>query len=638
MNDLIEIDKAQAIINRINDPAELRNYSQKQLEELAAACRSRIVDVVSKTGGHLASSLGTVEMTIALFSMFDFKDDRLVWDVGHQAYTHKMLTGRNMKFEQLGQKNGLGKFLRLDESEYDHFGAGHASTSISAGLGIAVSSALVGKERKTIAVIGDGAMTGGLAFEALNHAGHLDKDLIVILNDNEMSIEPNVGALSKTFTNVQSSKTYNMVRDELVRHEKDNKLSQLVVNAFKKVNESVTALMTPGAWFEKFDFRYFGPIDGHNIKAVRDLLEKTKDIKGPILLHLLTKKGKGYSHAEDQSPIYHGVSAFDPKSGKFIKKQGNGRSYTSIFSDAIESIMERDDKVVATSAAMIGNTGLGAIFNRFPERVFDVGIAEGHAVTFSAGLSLEEIKPFVVIYSTFMQRAIDHVLHDVALQNLPVKFILDRGGFVGPDGATHHGALDLTYMRMVPGMVLMAPRNGVELHKMMNTVHQYNEGPITLRFPRGNTDVYLDEPDKELGTIPIGKGELLSHEGDDLLLLAVGSMVTTAENVAQKLLNDEGVKSRVIDARYIKPLDADLILKNAKEVKGIVTLEENSVIGGFGAGILELFQQNQVWKPVKRFGIPDQFIEFGSTASQLEEAGLDEASVYADTLSYFRSL
>ncbi len=615
----------EKILDKIVTSNDVQGLSMAELQELAKNCREVILNSVSQTGGHLASSLGSVDLTVALAKVFDFEKDKIVWDVGHQTYTYKILTGRKDQMIYLGKKGGISKFLSRFESKYDHFGAGHASTSISASLGISKARTLNKEDFKTIAVIGDGAMTGGLAFEALNHAGHLDEDLIVILNDNDMSIDANVGALSRTILNISSSKSFNILRAEIIRQIRENKLPIAVTNTLDKMNDSMMAFFTKGIWFEKFNFRYFGQVDGHNIKNLVSFLKLTKELRGPILLHIITQKGKGYSFAESDPSSFHGVGMFDVDTGKAVKNVKTGKSYTSIWSDSFMKVMKKDEKVVGISAAMLNNTGLVPIQKLFPERIFDVGIAEGHAVTFAGGLATQKIKPFVVIYSTFLQRAFDHIVHDVARQNLPVRFILDRGGFVGPDGATHNGILDLTYLRMIPQMVLMVPKNGKELQAMINLAYDYNDGPIALRFPRGSTVDYYDFSQSDIPQLEFGKGELI-QSGTDVLLIAVGSMVETAEAVA-KALSEKGLSTGIINARFVKPLDKSLILDEAKKVKCVATLEENSKIGGFGSGILELFAEFGVMKPTLQFGVPDWYIRFASRDEQLKMAGLDVESI-----------
>lgn len=604
---------------------DIQSYPINKLEKLADDCRKRILEGVSKTGGHLAPSLGAVELTVALAKVFDFEKDKIVWDVGHQSYAYKILTGRNKRFEEIGKKGGLSKFLSRFESKYDHFGAGHASTSISATLGISKARSLNKEDYYTIAVIGDGAMTGGLAYEALNQAGHLDENIIVIVNDNEMSIDPNVGALSRTVLNISSSKSFNILRAEIIRQIRENKLPLTIRKTMDKVNDSLMAFFTKGIWFEKFDFRYFGQVDGHNIKNLVSFLKTIKTLKGPLLLHILTQKGKGYSFAEENPSLFHGVGPFDLKTGKPLKSEAKGKSYTSIWSQSFAKVVKADEKVVGVSAAMLANTGLAPIQKEFPDRIIDVGIAEGHAVTFAGGMATQGIKPFVVIYSTFLQRAFDHIVHDIARQELPVRFILDRGGFVGADGATHHGILDLTYLRMIPKMVIMVPKNGFELQAMVTLAHEYDDGPIAMRFPRGATIEYANLDQQEAPKVEFGKGELI-QSGTDILLLAVGTMVETAEKVAE-ILKKNDLTIGIINARFVKPLDQDLIVQEASKVKCIATLEENAKTGGFGSGVLEMLAEQLVLKPVIQFGVPDEFIRFASREDQIELAGLDVDSI-----------
>ena len=623
------------LLQTLNSPNEIQSLTVAKLNELADECRQRIIDVVSRTGGHLASSLGAIELTVALAKVFDFKKDKIVWDVGHQAYTYKLLTERNALFEQLGKKDGISKFLSRSESEYDHFGAGHASTSISAALGISTGSNLNKDSFKSIAVVGDGALTGGLAFEALNHAGHIDQNLIVVFNDNEMSIDPNVGALSKTIQSLSASKSFNLIRKEIIQQLREGPIPKPIRRTLKRLNESFMAFFTQGVWFEKLNFRYFGPIDGHNIKDMVTVLKLVKNVEGPVLLHVLTQKGKGYSHAETDSLSYHGVGAFELESGAPVKKDQSGESYTSIWSRSFLQMMKNDSQVVGISAAMLANTGLAPVKKEFPERIFDVGIAEGHAVTFAGGLATQGIKPFVVIYSTFLQRAFDHISHDVALQNLPVRFILDRAGFVGADGATHHGMMDIGYLRMIPNMVVMAPKDGNEFEEMIQFTYQYDQGPIALRFPRGTTTV-SNQQKQSSGKIKLGKGKL-EKSGNDILLIAIGSMVETANLVAQ-VLEDKGLSVGIINARFVKPLDEELILNEAKKVRCIATIEENALAGGFGSGILELLQEHCITKATLRFGVPDQFIEHATREEQLIESGLDSKSICEKILGLWEKL
>ena len=597
------------ILSKIKDPSDVRKLPFKKLLKLVTECRQRIVEVTSQSGGHLASSLGTVEITVALLKKLNLEKDIIVWDVGHQAYSYKLLTGRNETFDTIGTRDGVSKFLKRKESQYDHFGAGHASTSISAALGMCVAQGLQKKNGKTVAIIGDGGMTGGLAFEAMNHAGHIKKNLIVIFNDNDMSIDPNVGALSKTFNLIQGSKTYNRIKKKIKEQEKKNLLKKFIF-ALKRINISFMEFLSPSLWFEKLGFEYFGPLDGHNLKTILNFLDKIKDIQQPVLLHLYTTKGKGLSYAERDSLKYHGVAPFEKKTGQFKPAKKSGKSYTSLWSEHFTKIFKKDKKIIAISAAMIASTGLAKLFKDFPERVFDVGIAEAHAVTFSGGASTQGLKPFVCIYSTFLQRALDSLIHDIALQNLPVRFILDRAGFVGADGATHHGIFDLSYLRMIPNMVIMTPKDGKELVSMIDILYLHDSSPIALRYPRGSSEIFYKENEK-IVKIPFGKAELLL-EGKDICVIAVGIMVGIAAKLCQNL-KKEGISCSLINARFVKPLDEKTIIPKIKIAKAVVTLEENVTHGGFGDGVLALCQEKEISKPIKIFGIPDKFFEKGGS-------------------------
>jgi 1-deoxy-D-xylulose-5-phosphate synthase len=624
----------KTILEEITHSRDVQKLPIKKLQQLADDCRHRILEAVSKTGGHLASSLGAVELTVALAKLFDFERDKIIWDVGHQTYTYKILTGRGNELEKLGKKGGISKFLSRFESNYDHFGAGHASTSVSAALGMSMARELNKDDYHTIAVIGDGAMTGGMAYEALNHAGHLDENLIVILNDNEMSIDPNVGALSRTILNISSSKSFNLIRAQILKQIREHKVPLPIKNTMEKMNDSLMAFFTKGIWFEKFNFRYFGQVNGHNIKDLVSFLKLIKTLKGPILLHILTQKGKGYPLAEKDPSQFHGVGVFDLETGQGVGKSQSGRNYTSLWSDTFSGIIEKDKKVVAISAAMLANTGLAPIEKKHPDRVFDVGIAEAHAVVFAGGMSTQNIKPFVVIYSTFLQRAIDQITHDIARQQLPVRFILDRGGFVGADGATHHGIMDLTYLRMIPNMTIMVPKNGKELQQMIHLAHEYDQGPIALRFPRGKSETYF-APEEVPPPLPFGKGELI-QSGDDVLLVAVGAMVDSAIEVATHL-EEAGLSVGVINARFVKPLDKELILGEIAKVKMVATIEENVKIGGFGSGVLELLAEKRILKPITQFAIPDQFIKYATREEQLIMSGLDVPAITDSLLNYWES-
>ncbi|HCV46230.1 MAG TPA: 1-deoxy-D-xylulose-5-phosphate synthase, partial [Deltaproteobacteria bacterium] len=568
-----------------------------------------------------------VEITVALLKNFDFSSDRIVWDVGHQAYPYKILTDRNENFDSLGKSGGIKKFLSRDESSYDHFGAGHASTSISAALGMAIGRDLQQKKHRVIAVIGDGAMTGGLAFEALNHNGSLDKNMLVIYNDNGISIDPNVGAISKLLTRFASSRFYNSFREETLEFADKAPFSErLGLKAtLQKLHDSAKSFFSPPSMlFEQLGWRYFGTVDGHNLPDLLDLIDHVKDLDGPIVIHAITQKGKGYAFAEEDSYKYHGVTPFEPVDGKFIKKKstGNTISFSQVFGDKLGELMERDEKVVVLTAAMLSGTGIVKLQPKYPDRVLDVGIAEGHAVTCSAGLATTGNKPFVAIYSTFLQRALDHIIHDVAIQKLPVRFMLDRAGFVGADGPTHHGLYDLTYLRMIPNMTIMVPRNGAELRGMMELACNYENGPLAIRYPRGNT-AELDE--NKSPQIEFGKAHIL-RKGQDVALFAVGSMVDTAEDVAD-VLEAKGFSTAVINARFVKPLDEKVIVRFGGKVKMLVSLEENTIHGGFGSGVLETLSEKGICVPTLQIGVPDRFIAQGSPEEQRQAAELSPEQI-----------
>ena len=617
----------KSILASISQPKEIQNLNLKELTQLAAECRQRIIEVTSQRGGHLASSLGTVEITVALLKNFDFSLDRIVWDVGHQAYPYKILTDRNENFDSLGKTGGIKKFLSRDESSYDHFGAGHASTSISAALGMAIGRDLQQKKHRVIAVIGDGAMTGGLAFEALNHNGSLDKNMLVIYNDNGISIDPNVGAISKLLTRFASSRFYNSFREETLEFAEKAPFSErLGLKAtLQKLHDSAKSFFSPPSMlFEQLGWRYFGTVDGHNLPDLLDLIDHVKDLDGPIVIHAITQKGKGYAFAEEDSHKYHGVTPFEPVDGKFIKNKSTGSaiSFSQAFGDKLGELMERDEKVVVLTAAMLSGTGIVKLQPKYPDRVLDVGIAEGHAVTCSAGLATTGNKPFVAIYSTFLQRALDHIIHDVAIQKLPVRFMLDRAGFVGADGPTHHGLYDLTYLRMIPNMTIMVPRNGAELRGMMELACNYENGPLAIRYPRGNT-AELDE--NKSPQIEFGKAHIL-RKGQDVALFAVGSMVDTAEEVAD-VLEAKGFSAAVINARFVKPLDEKVIVQFGGKVKLLVSLEENTIHGGFGSGVLESLSEKGMCVPTLQIGVPDRFIAQGSPEEQRQATELSPEQI-----------
>ena len=622
----------KSLLESISQPTEIQNLNLKELTQLAEECRQRIIEVTSQRGGHLASSLGTVEITVALLKNFNFNIDRIVWDVGHQAYAYKILTGRNEKFDSLGKADGIKKFLSRDESSFDHFGAGHASTSISAALGMAIGRDIQQKKHRVIAVIGDGAMTGGLAFEALNHNGALDKNMLVIYNDNSVSIDPNVGAISKLLTRFASSRFYNSFREETLEFAEKAPFSERLglKTTLQKLHDSAKSFFSPPSMlFEQLGWRYFGTVDGHDLPELLDLINQVKDLDGPIVIHAITQKGKGYAFAEEDAHKYHGVTPFEPDDGKFVKKKssGNAISFSQVFANKLGELMARDEQVVVVTAAMLSGTGIVKLEPKYPERVLDVGIAEGHAVTCSAGLATTGSKPFVAIYSTFLQRALDHIIHDVAIQKLPVRFMLDRAGFVGADGPTHHGLYDLTYLRMIPNMTIMVPRDGQELRGMMELAYNNESGPSAIRYPRGNT---ANPGENDCSQLEFGKAQIL-RKGEDIALFAIGLMVDIAEQTAD-LLEKDGYSVAVVNARFVKPLDGDVIVRLGKEVQLLVSLEENTIHGGFGSGVLETLSANGICVPTLQLGVPDRFIAQGNPDEQLKSAELSMEQIYSRIL------
>ena len=622
----------KSLLESISQPTEIQNLNLQELTQLAEECRQRIIEVTSRRGGHLASSLGTVEITVALLKNFNFNIDRIVWDVGHQAYAYKILTGRNEKFDSLGKAGGIKKFLSRDESSFDHFGAGHASTSISAALGMAIGRDLQQKKHRVIAVIGDGAMTGGLAFEALNHNGALDKNMLVIYNDNSVSIDPNVGAISKLLTRFASSRFYNSFREETLEFAEKAPFSERLglKTTLQKLHDSAKSFFSPPSMlFEQLGWRYFGTVDGHDLPELLDLINHVKDLDGPIVIHAITQKGKGYAFAEEDAHKYHGVTPFEPEDGKFVKKKssGNAISFSQIFGNKLGELMARDEQVVVVTAAMLSGTGIVKLQPKYPERVLDVGIAEGHAVTCSAGLATTGSKPFVAIYSTFLQRALDHIIHDVAIQKLPVRFMLDRAGFVGADGPTHHGLYDLTYLRMIPNMTIMVPRDGEELRGMMELAYNNESGPSAIRYPRGNT---ANPEENDCSQLEFGKAQIL-RKGKDIALFAIGSMVDIAEETAD-LLEKNGYSVAVVNARFVKPLDEDVIVRLGREVQLLVSLEENTIHGGFGSGVLETLSVSGICVPTLQLGVPDRFIAQGNPDEQLRSAELSMEQIYSRIL------
>jgi 1-deoxy-D-xylulose-5-phosphate synthase len=609
------------ICKQENPVAALKALPEGDLPQLAEELRDIIVKTVARTGGHLGSSLGVVELTIALHRVFSTPEDKIVWDVGHQAYAHKLLTGRYERFHTLRQLDGISGFPKREESPHDCFNVGHSSTSISAALGMATARDATGRGGRVVAVIGDGSLTAGLAFEALNQAGHLKKDLLVILNDNEMSISPNVGALSSFFSRQLTSDFFVRLKRE-TEHFLDSvpKFGKDLRRLAKKAEEAVKGFLTPGMLFEAFDFDYVGPINGHKLDELIQTLENITNMDGPVLMHVVTKKGKGYPPAESNPPLYHGVGPFDPVTGE-VKKGASTPSYTSVFGSTLLEAAAQDDRIVAITAAMPEGTGLKAFAEQFPKRFFDVGIAEQHAVTFAAGMATQGLKPVLAIYSTFLQRAYDSVLHDVCLQNLPVSFALDRGGLVGADGPTHHGVFDLSYLRHIPNLVFMVPRDENYLRHAVVTALGY-EGPFAYRYPRGSgTGVAPQKPQP----LTIGRGEVLRN-GRDGVIFAVGVLVSEALAAAETLAG-EGLDFTVVDPVFLKPLDHELLVAEAVRTGFVVTAEENALQGGFGSAALEVLSDAGVKVPVKRIGLPDKFIEQGSQQELRARYGLDAPGI-----------
>ncbi len=614
------------ILEKIDSPADLRGLSFKDLAALAEELREEIIATCAANGGHLAPSLGVVELTIALHRVFVTPNDKIVWDVGHQAYAHKLLTGRRDRFRTLRTFGGISGFPKPEESPHDAFVAGHASTSISAGLGMAVGRDLKKGSNKVIAVIGDGSMTGGLAYEGLNNAGHLNKDLVVILNDNEMSIAENVGAISTLLSRTITSEFVHKMKKEMESFlERLDSFGKEMLKFAKRAEESMKGIFTPGMLFEAFGFEYIGPIDGHNIELLVETLENVKRFDDAVLIHVLTKKGKGYRPAEENPALFHGVGPFDAATGKVLKSKGGGTSYTAVFGQAMKKIATDDERVVAITAAMPDGTGLTSFAREFPNRFFDVGIAEQHGVTFAAGMAAEGYRPVFAVYSSFLQRGFDQVFHDVCLQNLPVVFAIDRAGVVGSDGPTHHGLFDLSYLRPLPNLIVMAPKDENELQHMLLTAIECGT-PAALRYPRGNgIGVPLDQAFRAL---PLGKAEVL-RSGRDGAILAIGSTVYPACEAAETLATS-GIDLSVVNARFVKPLDRELILALGRSAGRLFTVEENYLMGGFGSAVLELLEDEGVeGVRVTRIGYPDHFIEQGEQAELRRIYGLDSEGIAA---------
>jgi len=605
------------LLAAIGSPADLRQLPAQELGQVATELRQYLIDTVSQMGGHFAAGLGTVELTVALHYVFDTPHDRLVWDVGHQAYPHKVLTGRRDQLHTIKQKDGLAPFPTRSESEYDTFGVGHSSTSISAALGMALAAASKQEQRRVVAVIGDGAMSAGMAFEALNHAGSLDVDMLVILNDNDMSISENVGAFSNYFARVLSGKLYATLREG---GKKVLRRMPTVWELARRSEEHMKGMVLPGTIFEEMGFNYIGPIDGHDVNALVATLKNVRDLKGPQFLHVITRKGKGYAPAEADPIKWHGPGPFDPKSGVIFKEKVTGPSYSQVFGQWLCDMAAADPKVVAITPAMREGSGLVEYSKRFPERYFDVAIAEQHAVTLAAGMACEGLRPVVAIYSTFLQRAYDQLIHDVAIQNLPVTFAVDRAGLVGGDGATHQGSFDISFLRCIPNLIVMAPADENECRQMLYTAVQSNL-PAAVRYPRGQGPGAVIEAN--MRPVPMGKAQVRREGRSGLAIIAVGSMVPLCERIAEKL------DATVVNLRFIKPLDEDLIVRIAANHRALITVEENVVAGGAGSAIGECLAAHGHVPPTLNLGIPDRFMEHGSREDCLAAAGLDYASVEA---------
>ncbi|MCK5679624.1 1-deoxy-D-xylulose-5-phosphate synthase [bacterium] len=621
------------MLKKIENPEDLRALTVENLPQLAAEIRTLIIETVARTGGHLASSLGVVELTIALHYVFATPRDLLVWDVGHQAYAHKILTGRMERFATLRQSGGLSGFPKREESEYDTFDVGHSSTSISAALGMALAAELTNKRQRSVAIIGDGSMTAGIAFEALNHAGALDRNLIVVLNDNEMSISPNVGAMSAYLNRILTGSTVNRLRHD-VKSVLTNipKVGESVFRMVKRAEESFKGFVIPvGTIFEDLGFQYVGPLPGHDLEALIETFENVSHLDGPVLAHVVTKKGKGYAPAETHPSLFHGVGPFDVASGKkIVSEKPTPPSYTSVFGQTLVKLAALDERVVGITAAMPAGTGVEVMAERFPDRVYDVGIAEQHGVTMAAGMASRGLHPFVAIYSTFMQRAFDQILHDVALQNLPMTLCLDRAGVVGEDGPTHHGTFDLSYLRMIPNLIIMAPKDENELQHMLFSSLNYSS-PVAIRYPRGNGSGV--ELESEFEKLELGSWEIL-RQGQDVVLLAVGSCVAPAMAAADELSLDNNIECQVVNCRFVKPFDKELLRAALKNFKQVFTFEENVRAGGFGSGVLEFMAAERIWTTqVIVTGLPDRFIPHGTPDELRAKLMLDSTGIREKVLA-----
>lgn len=616
----MEQNEIYPVLSKVNIPADIKDLNGNELKQLCTDIRQFLINTISEIGGHFGGGLGTVELTVALHKVFNTPKDAIVFDTGHQAYPHKILTGRKDKLSSIRQLNGLSGFLKRTESEYDAFGAGHASTSVSAALGMAVARDLKKEDYKVVAIIGDGAMTGGMAYEAMNNSGFLKTDIIVVMNDNRMSIAPNVWQISNYFTEMISHPEYNKFKAQI--WELTGKLDQFGDRLRKiavRLENGIKAVITPGMLFEALGFRYFGPVNGHNVNQLVKLFTQVKDLKGPILVHAITQKGKGYKPAEEHIQRLHASTPFDKITGKAIKKGSAPPSYTSIFGEALVEIVKENNKVIGITGAMPDGTGLDILQKNCPENYFDVGIAEEHAVTFAAGLATQGIIPVVAIYSTFLQRGFDQIIHDVALQKLHVVFVLDRAGLVGADGPTHHGTFDISYLRFIPGMVIMAPKDEAELRDMLYTAIEHKKGPIAVRYPRGSALGVELKPG--FRKITIGESEKIKS-GNDVALLALGSMVDYSIKAAEKL-ELEGISCEIINMRFAKPLDENRLKEIASRFNKIVTLEENALQAGFGSAVTEFFTDNNLKNDILRIGLPDNFIDHGTQAELHKLIGID---------------
>jgi len=617
------------VLDRVEYPSDLKKLNLKELKALSREIRDFLVQTVSNNGGHLAPNLGVVELTLALHRVFNCPRDKIVWDVGHQSYIHKMLTGRKEKFDTLRSLNGMSGFPKPEESKYDAFGTGHSSTSISAALGMAKARDLEGDNYNVIAFIGDGALTGGMAYEALNHAGHLKLDLMVVLNDNHMSIDRNVGGMSAYLGRIRSDPKYYRIKENLNSAVRSiPAIGGTLADSADRMKMAIKYSLVPGVIFEELGFTYLGPVDGHDLSSLMEVMERARKMKGPVLVHTLTQKGKGYVHAERKPAYFHGIGPFNLSNGKphSTKKIP---SYTEVFGNTLVKLADKHPEIVGVTAAMSGGTGLSKFAEKYPHRFIDVGIAEPHAVTMSAGMASRGYRPIVALYSTFLQRAYDQVVHDLCLQKLPVILAIDRAGIVGEDGETHQGVLDLSYLRHIPNLSLMAPKDEDELQHMLKTAVHYRQGPVALRYPRGSgMGVELKEPE----ILPWGKAEVL-RQGEDLLLLAAGTMVYPSLQAAEKLFW-QGINAAVINVRFVKPLDEETILNWASRCGRVITVEENLLEGGLGSSFLELIQRAGVLIPVRRIGIEETFVEHGSRAGLLEKFGLDQESIYREGISF----